>query len=136
MYLEALLWLLVAAVAVRFLPFRLVRQVLARANEPWRLPAPGEVDALAAAVARVAGWCGPAATCLVRSIALMRVLARRRLDAALVVGVCPAGGGLAAHAWVEHEGRRVEVAQRGGGAADFFVLWRAGRRRAGARSGT
>ncbi len=133
-HLEALLWLLIAAVALRVLPFRLVRQVLWRANEPRRLAAPGEVDVLAAAVARVAEWCRPAATCLARSVALTRVLARRRLDAALVVGVCPVGGGLAAHAWVEHEGRRIELEHTGGWSAEFSVLWRAGRRGDRARS--
>lgn len=41
--------------------------------------------------------------CLVRSLVLLALLARRGIATTLVLGVAP-GGGLAAHAWVEHEG--------------------------------
>jgi hypothetical protein len=44
--------------------------------------------------------------CLVRSVVLSRVLARRAIPSRLVVGVTP-GADFAAHAWVEHDGRPV-----------------------------
>jgi hypothetical protein len=41
--------------------------------------------------------------CLMRSLVLTRVLARRGIDTRLVIGVHP-GERFAAHAWVEHDG--------------------------------
>lgn len=41
--------------------------------------------------------------CLMRSLVLSSLLARRQIDASLVIGVRPAPS-FAAHAWVEHEG--------------------------------
>jgi hypothetical protein len=41
--------------------------------------------------------------CLVRSLVLTRLLARRGIQASLVIGVHP-GQEFAAHAWVEHQG--------------------------------
>ena len=40
--------------------------------------------------------------CLIRSLVLVRVLARRGIGADLIIGVHPADR-FAAHAWVEHE---------------------------------
>lgn len=42
--------------------------------------------------------------CLMRSLVLLRLMARRGLDGALVIGVDPEGG-FSAHAWVEQEGK-------------------------------
>lgn len=42
--------------------------------------------------------------CLMRSLVLSRLLARRGIDATLVVGVSRADG-FESHAWVEHDGR-------------------------------
>lgn len=42
--------------------------------------------------------------CLMRSLVLIRVMARRGIHGRLVIGVRP-GGDFAAHAWVEYEGR-------------------------------
>jgi hypothetical protein len=44
--------------------------------------------------------------CLVRSVVLSRLLARRAIPSRLVIGVTP-GARFAAHAWVEHEERPV-----------------------------
>jgi hypothetical protein len=41
--------------------------------------------------------------CLMRSLVLTRVLARRGIDSRLVIGVHP-GERFAAHAWLEHDG--------------------------------
>jgi hypothetical protein len=42
--------------------------------------------------------------CLIESLVLIRLLARRGIEATLVIGVA-AGSEFAAHAWVEREGR-------------------------------
>jgi transglutaminase-like putative cysteine protease len=41
--------------------------------------------------------------CLIQSLVLIRLLARRSIEARLVIGV-RGGGAFAAHAWVEHDG--------------------------------
>jgi hypothetical protein len=42
--------------------------------------------------------------CLIRSLVLSRVLARRGIPATLIIGVGRDGDTFEAHAWVEHEG--------------------------------
>jgi hypothetical protein len=49
--------------------------------------------------------------CLVTSLVLARLLTRRSVDHALVIGVLP-GQSFGAHAWVEHAGRPVLPAGR------------------------
>lgn len=44
--------------------------------------------------------------CLIRSLVLVRMLARRSIDCRIVIGV-RAGEAFAAHAWVEHDGEPV-----------------------------
>jgi hypothetical protein len=44
--------------------------------------------------------------CLIRSLVLVRILARRSIPSVLVIGVSN-DGGFKAHAWVEHEGRPI-----------------------------
>lgn len=56
--------------------------------------------------------------CLVRSLVLVAVLARRGAAADLVIGVMPAPG-FAAHAWVEHDG--IPLLKPGGAAAGRLV---------------
>jgi hypothetical protein len=51
--------------------------------------------------------------CLIRSLVLSRVMARRGLDSTLIIGVGRDGDEFAAHAWVEHRG--VPVLPTGGG---------------------
>ena len=49
--------------------------------------------------------------CLMRSLVLVRMLARRGVKAQLVIGVRP-GGEFSAHAWVEHSGRPLTPPRR------------------------
>lgn len=65
-----------------------------------------EVDRLARAVVRVLRLLPTDSRCLMRSLVLTRLLARRGAPAQLVIGVTAAPG-FAAHAWVEHGGRAV-----------------------------
>ena len=79
-----------------------------------RSPAPGPSSAAALQEARSLGWAVarmlahvPGDTrCLVRSLVLTRLLARRGISAKLVIGARPAPDFLA-HAWVEHDGEPV-----------------------------
>jgi|GEM_PF-1576270 hypothetical protein len=65
-------------------------------------------ERIAAAVRRAARITYPYPTCLVRSIALARMLARKGFPAEVRFGVRPpVDGVLAAHAWVEVDGRVV-----------------------------
>jgi len=56
--------------------------------------------------------------CLMRSLVLTRVLARRGVETRLVIGVHP-GERFAAHAWVEHDG--AALLPTGGSAFDELV---------------
>lgn len=59
---------------------------------------------LSHAVTRILSALPMDAKCLVRSLVLTAVLARRGIASTLVIGVRP-GDGFAAHAWVEADGR-------------------------------
>ncbi len=119
--------LVVLGLAVRVVPFRLIARWLVRGSGTVRAAAPGEVDALASTVARAAAWCRPYPGCLLRSLVLARLLIRRGLDADLVVGIRTQDGRLAAHAWVECEGRQIDLASGSGQpSSDFSVLCRLG----------
>lgn len=74
----------------------------------------GTVDAhrLAEAVGLVAARPVIGARCLGRSLVVWFLLRRRGVDARLVIGAsAPTSGGLAAHAWVEVDGRPVNEAE-------------------------
>jgi hypothetical protein len=77
------------------------------------LPAPLDDVTLAAAVSRlgraadrVIGVLPKDGRCLITSLVVVRVLARRSVDATVVIGVRNTDG-FEAHAWVEFEGRAV-----------------------------
>jgi hypothetical protein len=57
---------------------------------------------LGSIVARVLKELPTDSRCLIQSVVLLRVLARRGIEADLVIGIHD-DGGFAAHAWVEHE---------------------------------
>jgi hypothetical protein len=57
------------------------------------------------------------ATCLAKSLVVRALLQRRGITAELRIGVCMEPSGLAAHAWVEVDGRPVNEAP---GIADVF----------------
>jgi hypothetical protein len=61
---------------------------------------------LGVAVTRTLRFVPMDSRCLVRSVVLSRLLARRGIPGSLVIGVTP-GQEFAAHAWVEHKGRPV-----------------------------
>jgi hypothetical protein len=103
---------LLAYVRVRLL---LARRSLPRAVERLRRapsrpaasaaaePAPAEAWRCARAVVRVLRPLPADSRCLVRSLVLLSLLARRRIEATLVVGAAVEPR-FAAHAWVELEG--------------------------------
>lgn len=70
-------------------------------------------------VERLAGWYPLEATCLKKSLVLLRILRRRGLRAELKLGVRTADSGFASHAWVECEGERL---LDDGGAGRFTPL--------------
>jgi len=61
---------------------------------------------LAAVVRRSLASAPPRSRCLVQSLVLMRLLARRGIESSLVIAVSP-GRAFAAHAWVESGGREL-----------------------------
>ena|SRR5438876_9930903 len=95
------------SVALHVAPFRLVRAALARVARPSRgahLPVLRIVWAVTAATRRVPGANG----CLVRALVAQALLAHHGHPAAVRLGVARRHAGtLAAHAWVEGEGRIV-----------------------------
>ena len=113
--------------ALRVAPFRLVQAALVRVARPSRsvpsLPVPRIVWAVTAATRRVPGANG----CLVRALVARTLLARHGHPAALRIGVTrgPAGA-LAAHAWVESEGRVVLGGEVGAGFTPLPPLASAG----------
>ncbi len=112
---EAWWRLLSAALRLRLAP----RRTLAQALLPGAAPAvgaavgeaiPASAGDAALAVARAAGHHLWPMTCLPRSLALQRMLARRGIAASLAIGVRREGGDagmIAAHAWVEVGGQAV-----------------------------
>ena len=85
--------------------------LLARAVETGLTPRPvlPSKQATAERLGRISGavarrWPGEA-LCLQRSLVLLWLLRRRRIDAELRVGVRRTEGGLIAHAWVESDGK-------------------------------
>lgn len=60
-------------------------------------------QSLGRAVARVLAYAPRRSRCLVQSLVLTRMLARRGIESSLVIGVAP-GEQFAAHAWVEMAG--------------------------------
>jgi hypothetical protein len=104
-YAQAWILLLVADLGLRTLPF-------ARLDR-WLTPTVrGEADE--AAIGRLV-WATAAAArhhlypmrCLPQAFCLRRLLGRHGVAAELKIGVARADGALAAHAWVEREGRPV-----------------------------
>ena len=106
----------VAAAAVRGLPLPkavgLLRRV-ARVRRASRPIGSGVASLTPDRVATLVEWVGSvlSARCLVRALVLHAVLSRRGEPSEVVVGAAPdgpapgvRGGGLLAHAWVEHQG--------------------------------
>lgn len=99
--------ILVAYARVRWLLWRgdLV-STLERLREPARLDTGNtspSAKRLGSAVGRTLRLLPTDSRCLMRSLVLSSLLARRQLDSTLVIGVKP-GPTFAAHAWVEQDG--------------------------------
>jgi len=104
-FIQALGLIALVNVAVRVLPFRRLAAWLVRGRA--RPARPSELARLGEIVARASACCWPTPSCLTRSLVLCRLLVRRGVDAQLVLGVDTRGGRLAAHAWVEQDGRTI-----------------------------
>ena len=117
------LWPFCLAVTVALVRARLrLRRV--RAAEFLRAVPPTETtpsDALPGPVARI-GWAVPRiakampfrADCLVQAMAAEALLARRGYASEICIGARKTQGGVAAHAWLTHEGRVVTGGEIGG----------------------
>jgi hypothetical protein len=91
---------------------------LPRAHLGQPFAAPSEQTAVSAlllgrAVARTLTLLPTHSSCLVRSLVLLRLLARRGVDSSLVIGVHHEDDSFAAHAWVEYRG--IPLLDPGGG---------------------
>jgi transglutaminase superfamily protein len=76
----------------------------AAAREPHSSAAPDDL-ALGRAVRRTLALVPGDSRCLVQSLVLTRLLARRGVTTRVVIGVTGSGEAFGAHAWVEHDGR-------------------------------
>ncbi len=108
---EAWWRLLAAALRLRLAPRRTVARAVLATTAPdgpgERYDKGGTVPAVALAVARAAAHHLQPMTCLPRALALQRMLARRGVDSVLRIGVRKEAETIAAHAWVEVDGRAV-----------------------------
>jgi hypothetical protein len=92
------------AVGVSKLSLRLFGLPRALAWHRRTAPRAGAAPAAARWVGVAARYCPGGASCLVRSLALLRLLRRRGIGAELRVGVGRTAPALEAHAWVELDG--------------------------------
>jgi hypothetical protein len=86
-----------------------LRRMLALLRPAGVRASPGQHDlaaasAVAGIVNRAANWSLARASCLTRSLVLVRLLQKAGLEADLRIGVRKPKGGFEAHAWVEHQG--------------------------------
>lgn len=96
------------ALARRLLATRPIADAVDELRAPAvpRLPAePGTPRRLSRATTLVVGRLPGENRCLIRSLVLLRLLARRDLEAILVLSAASDGDGLDAHAHIEHGGR-------------------------------
>ncbi len=104
---NAFAWLLVAEAGLRLLGLPRTRRLLApRRQAAGSPPAPAEVERLVRLATGACRGLYPA-RCLPRALVLERLLLRRGAPAELRIGVRREDGRLAAHAWVEVDGRPV-----------------------------
>ena len=101
---EAWLTLLWVRFILRIRPKSTLRNALKHRGRPWLRRAGNDPDAIGAAVKTFARTHVVPMTCLVRSIAIKRMLERRALSPDLRVGFQRADKRLLGHAWVELAG--------------------------------
>ncbi|HEY0160901.1 MAG TPA: lasso peptide biosynthesis B2 protein [Thermoanaerobaculia bacterium] len=102
--LEALLVVPLARVAVALLPFRVVHRMVDAAMRRRGKASQVPRERIAATVARVARGV-PGASCLTQVVAAALLSARYGHEATLRLGVTRQDDRVAAHAWLESEGR-------------------------------
>lgn len=103
LFVEALVTLGVVRSALGVTSFRRVASWVTRLSGVERVPDPQTVDRIVWLVTATGRMLG--CLCLVRSMALSRMLARRGVVTELRIGVHTESGVLSAHAWVERDGR-------------------------------
>jgi hypothetical protein len=111
----ALCWLPMISLALRTLGFKRTQALLLRCGKPSTRhrtdqPWAAAYACSAAQMVGAAAWRGPYhATCLERSLLLWWLLRRAGIPTDLRIGVRLDAGRLAAHAWVEWDGRPLNV---------------------------
>jgi Transglutaminase-like superfamily len=112
---QSVLWVASIRLGLSLLPFRLLRQLLARVAQRATPPSDGDPASIpkVAWAVRTASRYVPAATCLTQALAAQVLLERRGLPARLHIGIAKdPSGKLLAHAWLE-SGGRIVVGGRG-----------------------
>ena len=105
---EALFLIPLAAVAVKLFPARRILEWAARSpHDPNRFADSELPEQIAAAVTTRAAWFNLEAPCLPTALVAQSMLRRRGVASKLCLGVCRDASGLAAHAWLEIDGRIV-----------------------------
>ena len=110
LYLNTAFWLLAVKAGLYLLPFERLRGWLARFDEPAGKPAEmEEMRTIIQAIERVAQALAPLRiNCLPQALVGHRLLGRKGFNVQLKIGVLKhPGDQLAAHAWLEHEGRAI-----------------------------
>ena len=113
---RALLWLIAAGVAVRFVPFATLSRAIARipaSRSPRAAITPAECGTAVRRAARI--W--PVARCLPQAIAGYCLLRRAGLSGTLTLGARVEGERFEAHAWLESGG----VTVTGGDVLDRYA---------------
>ncbi len=110
-WISLFVWLLVADLALRALPYRRAAALLSgrlrRRPDGLVLSDEASLD-LAARVDSAARYHLYPMQCLRRALVLRRLLARRGVQSEIRFGVRKEGGRLIAHAWVERDGRSLD----------------------------
>lgn len=101
---EAWLTLLWVRFILRIRPKSTLRNALKHRGRPWLRRAGNDPDTIGAAVKTFARTHVVPMTCLVRSIAIKRMLERRDLAPDLRIGFLRGEGRLHGHAWIELDG--------------------------------
>ena len=110
LYLNTAFWLLAVKAGLYLLPFERLRGWLARFDEPAGKPAEmEEMRTIIQAIERIGQWLAPLRiNCLPQALVGHRLLGRKGFDVQLKIGVLKnRGDQLAAHAWLEYQGRVV-----------------------------
>lgn len=114
---EAAVMLVLAQLAVRFLPAARLFGWADRTTRHIRRFAVDEADWIAWAVEHVGARPGMNALCLPRALAAHAMLRRRGIASRLCLGVASTGSKIAAHAWLEVGEKKIV----GGDEADDFT---------------